>query len=141
MWMSVTLLIILATDVNWTLGLRIVPCTGTVYTDCSHYCNNNCPERGLDCVYHCENGCGCSKSLIIRNNGGCHQLMKCMFDDETDEEPDPIPTPCTNTVKETQNANGDKRILSDCKNETGGNVAYAQRGILNAPPCSAFRTP
>jgi len=111
MWIFVNLLILLAVNVNWTHGLHIVSCTGTVYMDCNQYCQNNCRKRGLDCIYHCENGCGCVKSHIVRNNGGCYELMKCKLDDRSVEKPDPTPPkPCNKKVKEKENENGDKLL-------------------------------
>jgi len=103
MWIFLNLLILLAVDLNWTQVLHVGPCTDTAYMDCHHYCKSNCLDRGSECVYHCENGCGCTESQVARNNGGCYQLMNCLFDDNTEEESNPKPIPCNQTARIFQN--------------------------------------
>ncbi|XP_062124353.1 uncharacterized protein LOC133837565 [Drosophila sulfurigaster albostrigata] len=113
MWMPFALsCLLLAFAVDWTPALKIAPCTNSAYPDCFAYCKYNCQERGRSCLYHCENGCGCDESsMIMRNNGGCYQLMQCLFEEDSAEETSPMPEPEKPKILEKQNVNGDKRLM------------------------------
>ncbi|XP_026842276.1 uncharacterized protein LOC6601596 [Drosophila persimilis] len=61
-----------------------VPCHGTTYFDCYHYCYGSC--RGLECFHRCQSGCGCEEAFIVRNNGACWKVEVCQVGDD-DEDP------------------------------------------------------
>ncbi|XP_017148559.2 uncharacterized protein LOC108159615 [Drosophila miranda] len=57
-----------------------VPCHGTTYFDCYHYCYGSC--RGLECFHRCQSGCGCEEAFIVRNNGACWKVEVCQVGDD-----------------------------------------------------------
>ncbi|BFG06457.1 uncharacterized protein DMAD_04965 [Drosophila madeirensis] len=63
-----------------------VPCQGTPYYDCYHYCRGSC--HGRECFHRCNSGCGCQEAFIVRNNGACRKLEVCQVGDDDEHYPD-----------------------------------------------------
>ncbi|SPP72788.1 uncharacterized protein LOC117590073 [Drosophila guanche] len=60
-----------------------VPCQGTTYYDCYHYCRGSC--HGRECFHRCNSGCGCQEAFIVRNNGACRKLEVCQVGDDDED--------------------------------------------------------
>ncbi|EDW60202.1 uncharacterized protein Dvir_GJ21353 [Drosophila virilis] len=101
----VNLWLLLVLNASW--AQRQVPCRNPIFKSCHHYCKENCPSEGADCVYNCESNCGCKPAYLMRNNGGCFKIRRCRIDYKSAEVFKMMPAPCKDEVKEPRLANGD----------------------------------
>ncbi|TDG49307.1 hypothetical protein AWZ03_004175 [Drosophila navojoa] len=107
-WLISVNLLLLVWRASW--AQRAVTCLDPVYMDCQSFCQVNCVDDRTECLYNCDNGCGCTEAYVVRNNGGCRKISKCVFIELTSEEVDTAPPPCVENTTPAEEGNDDDRL-------------------------------